>query len=78
MATEESPDDECVTGLLSSNRGQHDDHAATLLNDEDFELAARSYVRTHASRKGQPNLTSVDFAAWIQSEYNTTIHESTA
>ena len=74
----ENPTDECLTDQLSSNRGHHDYHAVSLLNDEDFQLAARSLVRKHACKKGQPNFTSIDFSAWVQSEYNTTIHDSTA
>jgi len=64
--------------LLSSNRGHHDYHAASLLNDEDFQLSARSFVRKDSCVKGQPNLTSADFSKWVQSDYNTTIHDCTA
>ena len=74
----ENPTDECPTDQLSSHQGHHDYHAVSLLNDEDLQLAARSCVRKHACRKGQPNLTSSDLSAWVQSEYNTTIHDSTA
>ena len=70
--------DECLTDQLSSNRGHHDYHAVSLLNDEDFQMAARSFVRKQACRKGQPNLTSNDFSAWVQSEYSMAIHDSTA
>ena len=78
MDTTDDPTDECLTNRLSSGRGQHDSHAVCLLNDEGFQLAARTFVRNHACRKGQPNLTSIDFTVWIESEYNTTIHERTA
>ena len=44
---------------------KHTFHAVSLLNDEDLQLAARSCVRKHACRKGQPNLTSIDFSAWV-------------
>jgi len=64
--------------LLSSNRGHHDYHAASLLNDEDFQLSARSFVHKNSCVKGQPNLTSADFSKWVQSDYNTTIHDCTA
>ena len=40
--------DECITDILSSGRGHHDNHAASLLQDEYFCLAAREYVRKHA------------------------------
>ena len=72
-----NPSDESLSDHLSSNKGLYDGHRVTLINDEGFQLAARLFVRKHACRKGQPNLTSLDFK-WIQSEYNTTIHESTA
>ena len=39
----ENPTDECLTDQLSSH-GHHDYHAVTLLNNEDVQLAARSYV----------------------------------
>ena len=70
--------DECIEEFLSSNRGGHDNHAYSLLHDEDFCLAARTYVRKHACRKGEPNLTSQMFSAWINTEYNVNIHDSTA
>ena len=63
-----NPTDECLTDRLSSNHGHHDYLTVSLLNNEDFQLVARSFVRTHACRKGQPNLTSIDFSAWIQSD----------
>ena len=70
--------DECITDMLSSNRGIHDEHLDSLLHDKDFCLAARQYVWKHACRKGAPNLTSQMFAKWIETEYNIKIHERTA
>ena len=70
--------DEHITDMLSSNRGHHDNHTTTLLHDEDFRMAARTYVRKHACRKGEPNLTSHMFAEWIHSEYGVQVHDSTA
>ena len=32
--------DDCITGMLSSSRGMHDKHSASLLHDEDFCFAA--------------------------------------
>ena len=78
MCSTEDLTDECLTDQLSSNRGHHDNHALSLLNDEEFRLAAQLFVRKHACRKGQPNLTSMDFADWIHIEYKTRIHECTA
>ena len=70
--------DECITDILSSGRGHHDNHAASLLQDENFCLAAREYVRKHACRKGEPNLTSKMFAEWINTEYGTRLRDETA
>ena len=70
--------DEDVTDILSSGRGHHDSHPANLLQDENFCLAAREYVRKPACRKGEPNLTSKMFAEWICTELNTKIRDETA
>ena len=70
--------DECITDILSSGHGHHDNHAASLLRDEYFCLAAREYVRKHACRKGEPNLTSKMFAEWIDNEYGTRLRDETA
>ena len=78
MNTTEDPFDECRNNQRLANRRQNDNHIACLLNDEDFQLVARVFGGKHACRKGQPNFTSIDFAAWIQSEYSTTIHNCTA
>ena len=70
--------DECITDILSSGRGHHDNHAASLLYDKIFCLSAREYVRKHACSKGEPNLTSKIFADWIHREYDTKIQDRTA
>ena len=70
--------DECITDILSSGRGHHDNHAASLLYNEIFCLSAREYVRKHACGKGEPNLTSKMFADWIHREYDTKIQDRTA
>ena len=70
--------DEFITGQLSSNRGDHDTHTGSLLHDEDFQLAARTFVRKHACRKGQLNLTCKMVANWIDEEYGQRIHDDTA
>lgn len=74
----ENMTDKNITTVLSSRCGQHDNHAASLVNDERFCLAAREYVRKHACKKGEPNLTSTTFTEWVESEYNTSICEETA
>ena len=76
-----SPDDmsdECITDMLSSNRGIHDEHFNSIMHNEDFRLAARQYVRKHACRKGEPNLTSLMFAKWVETECSLKIHDRTA
>ena len=78
LSPDDNLDDARVTEMLSSDRGHYDHYVDSLVNDEAFQLEARSFVRKHACRKGEPNLTSADFSAWIQAKYNTTIHDSTA
>ena len=70
--------DEYIGDLLCSNRGHHDNHTASLVQTEDFQLSARSFIREHACRKGEPNMTSSMFADWIESQYNTKVHNDTA
>ena len=70
--------DENITEHLSSDRGNRDTHTGTLLHSEEFQLAACSFVRSNACRKGQPNLTSQMFADWIDSTYGKRIHDATA
>ena len=74
----ESLSDENITEMLSSKRGHHESHFASLLHDESFCLAARTYVRTHACKKGEPNLTCRMFVDWVKTEYDVIIHEETA
>ena len=70
--------DDCITDMLSSSRGMHDEHSASLLHDENFCFSARQYVRKNACKKGEPNLTSQMFAQWIKTEYGLVVHEVTA
>ena len=39
-SVDELSGDECITNILSSNRGRHENHAVSLVNNEDFCLAA--------------------------------------
>ena len=55
--TDEVDDDECISEILMSNKGQKSSHAESLLHDENFCLAARTYIRSHSCQKGEPNLT---------------------
>ena len=45
--------DECITDILSTGCGHHDNHAVSLLYNENRCLSAHQYVRKHACRKGQ-------------------------
>ena len=53
--------DECISDMLSPNRGVHDEHFDILLHNENFCLSARQFVRKNACRKGAPNLKSECF-----------------
>ena len=70
--------DECITDILATRRGHHDNHDASLLQDEHFCREARAYVQKHACRKGEPNLTCKMFTEWVQAEHATCISEATA
>ena len=70
--------DEHITEDLSSDRGHRDTHSGTLLHSEEFQLAARTFVRRNTCKKGQPNLTSEMFVEWIDSTYGKRIHKVTA
>ena len=50
----------------------------SLAHDEQFQLAARSFVRKHAYKKDEPNLAGQKFADWVHSEYDKRIHDRTA
>ena len=58
--------DEYITEQLTTNHGAHDTHTGSLLHDDHFQLAARSYVQKQACRKGAPNLTSKMFATGLR------------
>lgn len=57
----EDIDNEYVEMELSSERGKACGNATSLLHDEDFQLAACSYIRSTACCKGEPNLTTQIF-----------------
>ena len=67
-----------MSSILSSSRGQHTSHLESVVDDESFALAARSFVHTHACQKGQPNVTGKMFADWVKAEYSQVVHETTA
>lgn len=70
--------DELIEDQLSSERGHKQTCPSSLIHDEAFQLAARSYVRENSYIKGQPNLTVAKFASWIEEEYNAKVHTETA
>lgn len=53
-------------------------HLSSLIHDEAFQLEAQSFVREHAYKKGEPNLTVAAFREWIGTTYQTKVHEETA
>ena len=76
---DEINDDEVINDVLESNRGQHENYSAdSLMHNKEFCLTACTYIRSRACRKGEPNLTSKMFAEWVEREYETQIHDSTA
>ena len=63
---------------LSSERGKACGNATSILHDENFQLAARSYVRSTAYRKGEPNLTTEMFCQWVKESFSVDICTETA
>ena len=70
--------DEVVEAELSSDRGRAPSNPSSIIHDEEFQLKAREFVRMHAHRKGEPNLTSVMFRQWISETFSVTICDETA
>lgn len=70
MAPSENISDEYIAQELACNRGCHDSHTDSLVDDEEFQLAAREFVRKNANRKGERNLTCKMFTEWVQNNYN--------
>ena len=77
-----SPDavtDEAITDLLSFESGRTKaSWQRSLINDEEFRLKAREYVRSRAHRRGEPNLTANMFLGWIQETYHVDVCAETA
>ena len=71
-------DDETVTLLLSSERGKTCKNPGSLINDEEFRLKAREFVRSHAYKRGEPNLTADMFNAWMKETYKLEVCSETA
>ena len=69
--------DQDIEESLASEKG-HFDRLDSLISDEDFQLSARTYVRSNACKKGEPNLTTGMFAVWVKQKYDHDISEETA
>ena len=78
QVTPENVTDELIEDQLSSERGHRHTCPSSLIHDENFRLAARSYVRENAYIKGEPNLTVDKFALWVEKEYQSKVHTETA
>ena len=78
MAPSEKISDEYIAQELASNRGCHDSHTDSLVDDEEFQPAAREFVLKNAKCNGDCNLTCKMFAEWVQNNYNIAIHNETA
>ena len=74
----EDIDSEYVSMELSSDCGKACDNATSILYDEEFQLAARSYVRSTAYRKEEPNLTKQMFYQWAKEKFSIEICTETA
>ena len=74
----EDIDSEYISMELSSDRGKACGNATSILHDEEFQLAARSYVRSTAYRKGEPNLTTQMFCQWAKEKFSIEICTETA
>ena len=72
----EDVDNECLETELSSNRGKHP-KIESLFHDKTFQLEAREYVREHAYKRGEPNLTVHQFMKWIQDTWEVEVCEET-
>ena len=78
VASPENVTDEDIEEELSSERGHSHSSPSSLIHNEAFQLAARSFVREHAYIKGEPNLTVCKFAKWVNTTYSTNVHPETA
>ena len=70
-------DDEFVELELLSDWGKSSVHDS-LVHNEEFKLAARSYVRENAYKKGEPNMTVCTFKQWIYDKFNVEVCLETA
>ena len=73
----EEVEDDLIKDIISSNRGHHK-KSLTLMVCKEFQHDAMDFVRQHACIKGQPNLTSRDFAEWVKANWGHDIVDDTA
>ena len=73
----EEVEDDLSKDIISSNRGHHK-KSLTLMVCKEFQHDAMEFVRQHACIKGQPNLTSRDFAEWVKANWGHDIVDDTA
>ena len=73
----EDVEDEELEEVLESSRGCHS-KITSLLNDEEFRLAASKCVCQNGYKKGEPNLTLAKFCKWVEDERGIKICERTA
>ena len=77
-AEPDSTTDDVLTEELASERGHSPTYLSSLIHNEEFKFEARTYMRMHACRKGEPNVTLAMFAKWVQENYGVTIKEEVA
>ena len=77
-AEPDSTTDDVLTEELASEHGHSPTYLSSLIHNEEFKFAARTYMCMHACRKGEPNVTLATFAKWVQENYGVTIKEEVA
>ena len=70
-------DNDLIKDIITSNRGHHP-KSLTLMACKEFQKDARQFVHKNACVKGQPNLTSRDFAEWVKANWGHDIADDTA
>ena len=78
QASPENVNNETIESELSSERGLCHSCPSSLIHDEGFQMAARTYVRENAYVKGEPNLTVGNFSEWVEGTYSKKVHHETA
>ena len=71
--TDQEVDEDFVYEELASNRGSSCGNHSHIIHQERFHLKARDFVRSNATKKGEPNFTSQQFRDWIKAEFNVSV-----